>query len=178
MIDPDKPRFAPGCFGGALTYNPAGMECKSCAFAADCSVISVARTNRLRAELGLAVDKPKTVKKPAASAPVSSASPTMTASLPKKVQDLLGRIERSGVKVAETLAKGENPFPTIGFLKLTAHVLLKRPEGVDRQMLRTCLEHKFGWGEASAAPHATQAFQVLIALGVATETNGRLVLKK
>lgn len=169
----------PGCFGFALSFREEAAECISCPFATECAKLGAEQLARRREELGIKVKpaKPKVVRQPAA--PVEAhATGFLTDGLPKKVEELLGRIERAGISVTAALSRGENPFTKDpAFLRVTCHLLLNMRAGVDRATLKLAFTRKLGWSEGTAAAHATQAFQALIALGAASENNGRLTLR-
>jgi hypothetical protein len=168
----------PGCFGYALSHREDAAECISCPFSEECARIGAEQLARRRAELGI-VAKPraKVVRQPKPPAEVH-ATGVLTEGLPKKVEELLARIERAGISVTAALARGENPFTTSpAFLRVTCHLLLHMRAGIDRTTLKTAFVRKLGWSEGTAAAHATQAFQALTALGAAAESNGRLTLR-
>ena len=169
----------PGCFGFALAYRDDAAECLSCPFSGECAAVSAAQLARRRAELGI---KPKEIVKqaPRPVAPVEAhATAVLTEGLPKKVEELLQRLDRDGIRVTEALARRENPFTSSpAFLRVACHLLLNLSTGFDRKTLKLALTKKLGWSEGTAAAHATQAFQALSALGAATEENGRLILRK
>ncbi len=169
----------PGCFGYALSFREDAAECISCPFAAECQAVGAAQLLRRREELGIKEKptKPKVVRQPKPPAQIH-ATGVLTEGLPKKVEELLGRIERAGISVTAALARGENPFTTSpAFLRVTCHLLLHMRAGIDRTTLKTAFVRKLGWSEGTAAAHATQAFQALTALGAAAESNGRLTLR-
>ena len=168
MIDESQ---APGCYGSALTYDMGSAECSQCMFAGQCGPKSAERMKYLREKLNLpmAREKPKPVLAPVA-------RPTeMT--LPKKVEALLDRLERAGIRVTEALAKRENPQGMPAFLRVACHLLLHLKDGIDTPTLAMALAKKLDWQPGTAAAHAIQARQALIALGAAEEHNGRLRLK-
>lgn len=167
---------APGCYGSALTYSADGPECRSCMFAATCKPLSLERRTALRAKLGIPDRAPVPAK--VRTQPASDGASLMS-TLPKKVGEAVQRIERMGVKVTEALRQGVNPFTTKpAFLRLTCHLLLRMPDGFDRQSLKHGLMRKLDWSEGTASSHAAQAFQILVALGAAEEINGKLTMKR
>ena len=171
----NQPEWAqPGCYGQALTFNESLADCKSCPFAGDCKIASGEALARLREAHGIVVHRKRERSKPTPTAPSSGAL-----TLPKKVEELLARIERAGVRVGEALRERRNPFgKDFPFLRITAHLLLVVPFGVTRENLVTGFEQRLNWSRGTAAAHATQAFQALVALGVAEEIDGRLNLKR
>lgn len=78
----EKPRIdtfaAPGCFGGALSFDEKAVECRSCPFKADCAPRATEHLRILRAELGLtdiaARNGQPGSRKPQRSSAVSSSS--------------------------------------------------------------------------------------------------------
>ncbi|SER28827.1 hypothetical protein SAMN05216548_114111 [Faunimonas pinastri] len=176
----ERPLGAPGCYGSALTFKAEAAECKTCVFAANCGPLSAANMAYVRAKLGIVERKTKTAmraERPKKLDPAPAIQ--LTSNLPKKVEELLARFERAGIKVTERLSAGENPFEkTPVFMRVACHLLLRLPSGFDRNMLRQALQSKLGWSSATAASHAIQACQALVALGAAEEMNGRLTLKR
>lgn len=169
----------PGCFGFALSYRAESAECISCPFAAHCARVSAEQLARRRNELGIKPKEPRAVRPARPQAPTEAhATGVLTEGLPKKVEELIDRIERAGISVTAALSRRENPFTTSpAFLRVTCHLLLHLQAGIDRATLKTAFVRKLGWSEGTAAAHATQAFQALTALGAATEQNGRLTLR-
>lgn len=171
-----RPDLAPGCFASALAYRDDAAECTGCPFSAECAPASSARMAQLRAELGL-----EGMVGPGRKRVVKAASPAATgfvATLPKKVQALVEQIDKKGLKVGDALRAGTNPFDKPAFLRVAAHLLLKLPGGVDRNVLRAALQHKLGWSYETANSHAAQVFHLMPALGVAEDRNGKMILKK
>jgi hypothetical protein len=176
---PDDPN-APGCYGSALTFKPDALECKGCMFAARCGPLSAERLDALRARLGI-TGVPAPRKARVTLSDIATAGPTLTNVLPKKVAELMERLERAGIKVTESFARGENPFTEKGkpaFLLITAHLLLNLQRGLGREELVRAYQKKLNWSLGTATAHAAQACQLLVALGAATEANGQLHLKR
>jgi hypothetical protein len=169
----------PGCFGQALTFGERHPECQNCPFARECEPEHAQALARLRDQLGIVVKTPKTVKVKYVAPVITGAISSSDMTLPKKVEELLTRLDRAGVRVTEAFWRGENPFDRrFEFLRITAHLLLRMPQGITREMLMVGLERKLNWSRGTAAAHATQAFQALRALGVAEDLNGRLTIKR
>lgn len=173
--------LAPGCYGFALSFKEGSAECSTCQFAARCQVIGTEQLARRRLELGITA-KPVKERKPrvVAAAVEAVAGSTLTGGLPKKVEELMQRIERAGIRVTEGLREGRNPFlgQKPAFLSVACHLILNIEQGVDRATLNKAFQKKLNWSEGTAAAHTTQAFQALIALGAAHEANGRLTLTR
>ncbi len=181
MTVPDIPH-APGCFGSALTYKAGTTECDTCEFAEKCAPISARRLAVLREKYNVAEPKKaRERRKPEPAEPLvlpPEVPPDLT--LPLKVQGVLARIERAGVKVTEALRRGENPFQHnwLRFLYVACAVLLLRQErGATREEVIDAFQKKMKWSEATAAAHFAQAVHALRALGAADLVNGRLQLR-
>lgn len=175
-VSPDI-SHAPGCFGSALMYRPVSNECGTCMFREACAPISAERLARIRAKYDI---RPRKV---AQTAPIPALPPGTEAFVanPKKVEELMGRLERAGISITDKLAKGINPFAELKrpvFLNIACHLLLRLTSGLHRDTLRTAYEQKLGWSKATAAAHALQVFQLLVALDAATDTNGTLQLRR
>jgi len=122
--------------------------------------------------------KPPKPYKPLVESPNPVKHPTELA-VPKKVEDLLGRIERRNIYVRDTLLRGVNPFASgkPQFLFVACELLLRSKTGVTKEILTEALIRKLHWTRESAAAHALQATQALRALGATIEENGRTKLK-
>lgn len=167
---------APGCYGMGTLFKEGSNECSTCPFGSTCGPLAEAQLLRIRAELGISPPKAKRVKSVIKAPSVNPA--VFALNLPKKVRELMGRIEGAGIKVTEALARRENPFATKPqFLRVTCHLLLKLPGGFERDLLRTCFMTKLNWSKGTADAHVIQAVQVLKALGAAEEVNGSLRLR-
>lgn len=181
MLTSQLPTWAqPGCFGQAMTYSDELTECQSCPFAQDCKGEHQMALRRLREAHGIDLEpKRKRFKAPAPTASTTTASGTPAFSLPKKVEDLLARFDRLGLKVIDGFKQRKNPFPAdVMFMRIAAHLVLNIPSGVKRDDLIESFMKRMDWSRGTAAAHATQARQALEALGVAEEQNGRLILKR
>lgn len=170
--------LAPGCYGMSMCYREGTAECGTCPFASSCGPLAAKQLAMLRAELGVVVPVKKSAEKPAAAA---SERPTMelTNGLPKKVAAWIEFIEREGIKVTETLRRGENPFrgKRPSFLAITCHLLLKMPNGVHRDLLTRCFQDKLSWSAETTASHVTQTRQILLAIGAVDENDGLIKLR-
>ncbi|TXN07949.1 hypothetical protein FV222_01560 [Methylobacterium sp. WL103] len=173
--------LAPGCYGFALSFKAGSPECSTCPFAGQCEITGAEQLARRRLELGITV-REKRVRKPVAETEVAVAAigQVLTDTLPKKVDELIQRIEKAGIRVTEALREGRNPFlnEKPAFLRVACHLILHMPQGIDRKTLSIAFQKKLNWSEGTAAAHATQAFQALSHLGAAHEANGRLTLSR
>lgn len=173
MTDLDL-NLAPGCFGSALTYIEGSVECGSCLFAARCKPLHDANLATLRARLKLPAS-PQRKRVERKEEPAATLAP---APLPSQVEEMIGRIERAGIKVTEALAAGRNPFDSrFSSLRVACHLLLNM-RSVGRETLVMALEKKLHMGRVSATSRAKHLVQLLVAVGAATETNNKLTLKR
>lgn len=182
MMDLMDEALAPGCYGMGMLFKEGSAECSTCPFAAACKPLGERQLAMLRAELGI---KPQAAQRPAgadsASPPlVTPATMTLTDGLPKKVAAWIDYIERAGISVTESLARGENPFAgkRPHFLNIACLLLLKMPGGISRDTLSYAFTTKLNWGAETAASHITQTRQILEALGAAESVDGMLRLRK
>lgn len=167
---------APGCFGSALTFTETASECRSCMFAEQCRPISAQALVALRAKLGIVN---RAVRTKTRVQPVAADGGSLISTLPVKVAALIKTIEGMGVRVAECMARRENPFATRpAFMRVTCHLVMNMPQGISKAQLKHALAKKLNWSEGTAAAHTIQAFQCLVAIGAAEEHDGRLCLRK
>lgn len=172
LISHPEVAHAPGCFGSALAFKEEDPQCQSCMFASDCKPRSQARLAALRAQYGIAEPKPKVAR------PAIKIASGETLTVPVKVAELIGRIERAGVSVTEAFAQGRNPFvSTPLFLRLFSHLLLRLPS-VTRPMLTTAFQTKLEWTPQTAASHTSLAVQTFLALGAIDDLNGQLTIRR
>ncbi len=167
---------APGCYGMGTLYKEGSNECSTCPFGQTCGPLAADQLTRIRLEMGIALPA---VKPPKRVVKTPSVSPAVFAgNVPKKVGELMERIERAGISVTEALGRRENPFSAKWpFLRVTCHLLLKLPQGIKRDRLCTLFMEKLNWSKGTADAHVIQAVQVLKALGAAEEVDGSLRLR-
>lgn len=169
MTDLPDTDLAPGCFASPLIFKEKAKECAECAFCSQCGPRAVARLAVLREHYGV---KTK-VEKPVTRAPLEEGE------LPKKVRELIERVQRTGISIGAILRAGKNPFTAKpSFLKLACHLLIAFPNGVSRDNLRYAFQSKLNWTQGTATAHVLQAAQALIALDAAEEVDGRLMIKR
>ena len=172
--------LAPGCFGSALTFSATAAECRSCPFAAQCQPLHERRLTMLREKLapGIVVKpqpRPRVEMEPPSVRPAAPATALTQPDLPVKVVRLMEQITRRGLRVVESFQAGRNPFDSPAFLHIAGNMLLAG--GFDRADLRTALMTTLDWTYGTAQAHVGQVFAVLPAYGIATEQDGRLILK-
>lgn len=167
---------APGCYGSALTYEEGAPECVGCQFAKECAPLSKASLERIHAKFGI---KPRVPKKapPKANPPVRRS--VFSDRWPKKVMDVVERLEKSGVKITEALRNGRNPFVSKPkpFL-IACHMLIKTNKGIQEPMLTEALRTKLAYTPESAKDTARLVLQVLEAIGATVETDGIIMIRR
>lgn len=175
------PQFAPGCFGSALAFKEDDSVCQGCVFKAQCEPVHVEARVALRARLGIPSLQEVKAAAAAPKAAFKDQSPEALA-LPKKVQELVDKLDRGGYNVVESLKRGENPFgASMPFMKIAAHLLLAlapRNKSIDRDLLTTAFVSKLGWQENTAEAHARMAIQALTHIGAVTNDNGAILLRR
>lgn len=173
----NKPDLAPGCYGVGLAFKDDAAECRGCPFARNCKPVAEESLARLRAELGIKAPKPPQPRIVQSAHPMGEQPAALGMSM--KAKDMMGRIERAGVLVSKALREGRNPFTKKpAFLLIACHLLLKLPQGLDRQLLKTALMQKLNWTDNSASSHVAQVFQLLPALGACVEIDGFLHIRR
>lgn len=179
------PEFAPGCYGSALAFKSDDSVCMGCIFQPQCEPVHRVALATLRTRLGIKTKDTRETEKLAARAAARQAqeplSPEMLA-LPKKVQDLVNRLDRGNYDVVGKLQRGENPFGAeLKFMRVAAHLLLAlapRNMSMDRDLLTTAFVKHLGWQENTAEAHARQAIQALTHVGAVDNNNGAVILRR
>ncbi len=174
------PEFAPGCYGSALAFKESEGVCLACVFRSQCQPLHEANLAALREELGV----PNVVKRGRPKV-VDEAREALFArdpgalSLPKKVQDLIARIDRGNFEVKSHFARGENPFAgKIPFLAVATEVLLKFSRPVDVPVLTAAFVMKLNWQEDTAKAHARIMLSAFQHLGFIEQQDDGYVAKR
>jgi hypothetical protein len=166
------PEFAPGCFGSALGFRGADMVCRACQFASACEPVHLMVQEQLREKFGI---KPKLEPVAARPTPLDPAA----IKLPKKVRDLLDRLDQGDFDIVGSLRRGANPFgATMPFMAVACHLLLRRAEPFGRDYLAAALSHKFGWQPETAQEHARIAIYALLHVGAVNSNDGLISRKE
>lgn len=171
MTKMDVPFLAPGCFGSALNFNASGMVCAACPFKADCEPAHQASLTALRSKLGIKVEEKKTTK----SERVQVDEPEDRLALPKKVRQLLARIDRSDLNIVENIKAGFNPFkdvPSMRFMHIACHLVMNLDVPVNHKIISVGLMKSMGWSKGTADAHARMAAQALQHVGAIQNTDG------
>lgn len=169
----DIPPFSPGCFGSALAYQDDHAVCQGCVFQAQCKPVHEENIQALRERFG--------ITKPAKQASIrKKIAGDGELTLPKKVQEIVDRLDQSALNVVGKLQAGENPFePTnLNFLKVACHLLVRMNKPLGRPFLAAALMVKLGWQQETADAHARMAFQVLSHVGAVDEREGSISIRK
>lgn len=168
------PEFSPGCFGSALAFRKEDMVCKNCKFASACEPVHLSMQAQLREKFGIMPRKVK-VQKVQAQEQVDPAA----LQLPKKVQDLLSKLDAGNYDVVRKLQSGENPFgAAIPYLSLACHLFLRIEQPLNRDMLTTAFMKKFNWQKSTSSEHARIAIYALMHVGAIHNNDGQLTLRK
>lgn len=170
------PPFSPGCFGSALSFRKEDMVCRACMFSAQCEPVHIDSKNMLRERFGIIVKEPR--RKKEVEIDLNQTADPARLSLPKKVFELMERVDRGGFDILAKLSRGENPFDgRLPFLAVACHLLLKMKEPVTRDLLTAALVHQFKWKENTAESHSRMSIQLLEHVGAVECSNGMMKLK-
>ncbi|OCP22016.1 MULTISPECIES: hypothetical protein [unclassified Ensifer] len=170
------PPFAPGCFGSALAFDDQAPVCSVCKFAESCRPLHEHNLQILRDRVGVKGKGSKKAKNPLVDRP--PADPAKL-TVPKKVQELVDKLDKSNLRVTESFTKGVNPFASSSsFLKIAGHLLLKLRQPLDRQTLAYAFTSKLGWTEGTADSHARMTIQALTHIGAVVNIDGLISLRR
>lgn len=158
---------APGCYGSALTFREDLVECRNCNFNNTCGTISAERLVRLRDILGVEAIGSKKAKLPVRN--ISKAR--LDGALPKQTQAIIDMIDRSRIRVAESLIAGKNPFEKPKFMRILCHLLIAFEAGFGKPVLRQVLERKLNCTETVAKLYTDHGLRALMEIGVVVEAN-------
>jgi hypothetical protein len=170
------PAFAPGCFGSALAYQEGHPVCSSCMFAVQCVPLHQENLARLRQTCRIA-ERPK---QPAAQKAERPAAGMLATS---KVEAFIEKMERSGVKVTEAFAKGENPFREKGpkMMSIAAQLLLKLTEHrrpLSHDMLVHAYMRAMSVNDKTAKFYAGLAMKFFNHVGAVETVDGAILLRR
>lgn len=174
------PPFSPGCFGSAIAFKKDDVACGSCKFAEACEPRHLEAQQALRERHGVKTrdkisEEKKAAKETKKAAPVDPAALV----LPKKVQELLTRLDRGNYDIVGSLRRGENPFGSaMPFMKLACHLLLRLPMPLSQKGLSTAFATKFGWKENTSDAHARMAIQALVHVGAVDMRDGTISIRR
>ncbi|MER9176275.1 hypothetical protein NKH72_22105 [Mesorhizobium sp. M0955] len=163
------PAFSPGCFGSALAYQEEHPVCAKCVFRDQCAPVHVVNLKTLRDRLGVPERYVVKERKP------DDATPGL--SVPKKIRELVERMDSANLRAVERLQAGENPFGGFSnFLKIAAHLLLHR--GVNQEDLTKAYMHMTKMERNTAVAHARMALQALVHIGAIDMLDGIATLRR
>lgn len=178
MVRP--PNFAPGCFGSPLVYSTSDMVCANCRFFAECGETNKVTREKLRQLLGMSkVPDFQAMRrervKPVAAQPVDESGMV----LPRKVRELIERLDRDQLDIKGSLSRGVNPFPKgkADFLRLFCHLLLKLPR-LPRDTLETAFMQALGHQSSTAKANARMAFAALEHIGAIEIVDGIATIRR
>jgi hypothetical protein len=165
----EVPFLAPGCFGSALMFQVNGMTCSACPFSEQCEPVHRASLGLMRRRFGIEVKE---------EAPVMRRKSQTTGEafqIPKKVRDLLNRIDDQSLDITSSLRQGKNPFAGLTqykFLSITCHLLLNLEVPITQPLLSRGFVRSMNWKQSTADAHARMAFQALQHVGAIDLNDG------
>ena len=170
------PEFAPGCFGTVMNYKPTDMICGSCQFAKSCGECVIVRRQELAELLHLPIYRKRFVQEKAPETPAKEVGFT----LPKKVTELLERLDNGSFDIIGSLGRGENPFSGKShlFMRIACHLLLNSSIPISQNMLSTSLATHLKWAKGTADAHARMALIALKHVGAIDDMDGNYSLKR
>jgi hypothetical protein len=147
--------LAPGCYGNGLLFDAAAAVCGACPFVGRCGPEGAQRLAASRERLGL-VPPPS-----------------------NELRSLMQAIECAGINVVEALRCGQNPFQrNPQFLRIACHLLLRKQDGVSRDVLARVFEQRLGWSGSKARQHALVTMQFMQAVGATFEFQDAMYVRK
>lgn len=178
------PPFSPGCFGSAIAFKEDDVVCSACQFAGQCKPVHLATLQAMREKFGIKTTQQLTDERVQARVEAKAAKqapptdPTLM-TVPKKVRELLERLDRGKYDVVAKLKKGENPFGSaIPYMMLACHLLLNFNTPVDKDFLSTAFVRKLGWQKGTADAHARMAIQALTHVGAVENRDGLITIRR
>lgn len=179
----DIPKFSPGCFGSALAFKRDDVACRSCKFAELCEPAHLEAQRVLRERYGIQttqeVIREKNERAAEEKAARRQALDPAALTLPKKVQDLILRIDRGNYDIVGKLQRGENPFgKAIPYMAVICHLLLRVREPFGRDYVAAAFARKFEWAPGTADAHARMAIKVLEHVGAIDHTDGQIRIRE
>lgn len=108
---------------------------------------------------------------------VSAKDDAIIAKLPVKSQQIAVALCKRGMldAIQRGMQEGRNALDENGPAWLRVALTLLLRGGCTKSELRESIRQELNWAESSAGPHASMAWVLLTAFGVAQETEGRLV---
>ncbi|PZR92068.1 MAG: hypothetical protein DI537_14680 [Stutzerimonas stutzeri] len=179
------PAFSPGCFGSAIAFKKDDAACATCQFFAKCQVVSETARDALRDRYGIMTTREaindRIRKREEAKADRDrqlSADPAML-TVPKKVRELLDRLDRGNYDIVGKLKRGINPFGSaMPWMAIACHLLINHNQRVDQGFISVALERKLGWKKGTADAHARMAIQALTHVGAIESLDGTIAIRK
>lgn len=181
----DIPPFSPGCFGSALTFKKDDMVCGSCQFKTKCEPAHEEAKLALRERYGIkTTQQVVTAKAEAAKAKKEAEREALDPAaleLPKKTQELLLKLDRGNYNVIANLQMGVNPFgAAMPYMALTCKLLIafRDRATITQENLSAAFVKTFSWKQDTATAHARMAIQALNHLGLLSNNNGNISLRR
>lgn len=175
MNDTQIPFLAPGCYGSALLFQKTNMVCAACPFAAQCEPVHQMALQAMRDELGIGTPVPKKARSSEVRVGDEVVTDETTMALPKKVRELLARLDRETLDIAGKMKNGVNPFSGIRryrFMMVACHLILRLEIPVTHKVISVGLMKTMGWASGTADAHARMATQALEHVGAIEKSDG------
>lgn len=179
MNENKVPYLAPGCFGSALSFRKTGMVCAACPFMSQCEPVHKESLATMRSHFGIAEPEGEKLSSVETLANINEPSERLT--LPKKVRELLVKIDRASLDIAEKMKSGANPFSGVEsfrYLQIACHLIMKFEAPVTQKLISAGLRRAMSWSEGTADAHARMAVQALEHVGAINNCDGILSVKK
>lgn len=181
MTEIKVPYLAPGCFGSALHFQKKSMTCAACPFSGDCEPAHCISLQTMRDKLGIVAP---TVRSSASLKPVKNevdCDDPARLTLPKKVRELLGKLDREDLGIVEKMRSGINPFSGLDryrYLLIACHLIMKMQTPVTQKTLSAGLIKSLHWANGTADAHARMAVQALCHVGAIENNDGILSVRR
>lgn len=174
MTDTSIPFLAPGCFGSALMFNGSDMVCRACTLSQQCEPKHLLALAMMRERHGIIAPLSRSKPQMRVEAIEKTEDPGVM-TLPKKVRELLERIDRGSFNIVEKMKQGLNPFagrPEMKFMLVACHMILNPKAMVTQGLLEAGMIKALGHSEGTASAHARMAIQALVHVGAVAIENG------
>jgi hypothetical protein len=174
------PYLAPGCFGSALMFRGEDMVCAACPFRAQCEPAHQVNLAAMRERLGIKV--PVQRKRAPALPPAEAINEDPSRmSLPKKVRELLSRLDRENLDIVGKIQKGVNPFAGIEryrYMQIACHLIMNMQVPVTQKLIAVGLAKAMDWADGTADAHARMAVQALEHVGAVSNNDGTFSVRR
>ncbi len=101
--------------------------------------------------------------------------------LPKKVRELLNKLDVEDLDIVGKLKNGVNPFAGIDryrYMMVACHLVMRLKVPVTQKVLSAGLIKSMNWSEGTADAHARMAVQALCHVGAIENNDGILSVRR